>query len=154
MGKLGRPRKPTKYHEKAGSYAEHPERRRPAEPEAPAGLPVQPSGLDHHGKAAWTRITGYLDDLGILSTVDRDMLELYARVYQDWRLCLREQAKADKDGKMRNPWTARRRDNEGQMIKILCKFGLNPSDRSRISIEHASKEANPFEKLANLKVTG
>ena len=148
----GRPRKPTRQLERSGAFDKDPQRRRQGEPAADSHEPEMPEGLNDLGQMAWRNICSRIRTMGLLSKSDSEMLEMYARAYQDWRKCQKlTDSEGIVKGNRRNPADTAKAVYFGQMMNILGRFGLSPSDRSNLDITKATDpEENPFVKLAKI----
>ena len=147
MVKTGRPPKPTVLKLLHGTA--RPDRLLKNEPQPETGVPTRPGWLLPEAKREWTRIVPELNRLGLLAKIDRAMLSM-------WCQCWAMYVQAVKD--IENNGTSYGKDDgyEGQrpsvsimnkmiekMTTLSARFGMTPSDRSRISIPEP-KERNPF----------
>jgi len=123
---MGRPRTPTKVLEAKGAFKKHPERRRDGEPEVTTPLGAPPNRLNESEVEAWHEIA-YSAPTGVLTSADRLDVELTARL-------------------LAQSWYHHDEMSDGarkQLQTQLGKYGMNPSDRSKLSIEKP-KDASPF----------
>ncbi len=138
----GRPAKPTALKIAAGNPGQRRIRPEP-QPKKPDRPPPAPPSLDRYGKAEWRRQVPELHRLGLLTIVDRTMLEIYCaavsqwRIAQDWvdkngqTIVLRE-----KDGRTKSvitaPQVAIARAAGRQAAEIAAQFGFTPASRVRL----------------------
>jgi P27 family predicted phage terminase small subunit len=111
-----------------------------AEPEPTRGAPRPPADLKGEALAEWGRIVPELDKLGLLTKVDRAYLVAYCEAwaaFNEARAALSEYGAlvAGRDGGMvKNPAAQVMRDAADMMLKFGSRFGLSPSDRTRLSV--------------------
>jgi hypothetical protein len=146
---MGRPRKPTKALELSGAYEKHPERKadraHEPKPEGPIGSPPAEflieypnSGYLKSGRllALWNELIA-LAPPGVLTSADRWHVEIVCRLMEKQRY-----------GSLKGTELS-------QLSMLLGKMGLNPADRSKVSVlplggvtPHAPSE-NRFQKIAD-----
>lgn len=97
----------------AGAFAEHPDRARPDEPQAPRGWPKQPENLAPAGVRCWQQTCQALDLLGMLSPCYGELLEIHAKTYQEWHLEPTDKLTA-------------------ALTRQLIEMGLTPAAKSRL----------------------
>jgi len=128
---MGRPRKPSAMHELSGSFDAHPERKkaRELEPKPDGPLGPAPSFFDpneYTGKrllAIWNEIIAEAPP-GVLTISDRKHVELACR------LMYRIRSSTAKSG------------DYSRLDALLGKMGMNPADRSKVSILPSNVPAN------------
>ena len=126
---MSRPRTPTALMEARNSFKAHPERRRDSEPSAPGHLGAVPDRLDDIERQAWMEVVTYAP-IGVLTAADRHQVEELATLLAE-------------------SWTERREFQVGKralLNKMLGQLGMNPSDRSRLSVPK-EKDVNAFSTL-------
>lgn len=122
---MGRPRTPTNILEARGAFKKNPGRARARanEPEVRAPVGGPPEGWVEQAKhnmryaeyvALWKEICASAP-AGVLTVADRPLVELYCRKMYSVRRDLDPRA-----------------SDVGQIVSILAKFGMTPSDRSRV----------------------
>jgi phage terminase small subunit len=124
---MPRPRTPTATLEAAGSFIRHPERRaaRALEPQPQASLGDAPAHLSEDEQAVWAEIASLFAS-GVATNQDRIAFELLA--------CLISQ--------FRNNRAGLKAGELSLLSSLLGRFGLTPSDRSRVCISrNSSKDA-------------
>lgn len=143
---MGRPRKTTQQHELSGSFDTHPERKaaRALEPIPHGPLGASPACFTAAGGcpeeeserlvAIWDEIVSEVPP-GVLTICDRKHLELACRLLNRIRKDL------GKSG------------DYSRLDVLLGKMGMNPSDRSKVSVVPGSKPtdgevSNPFDAIA------
>lgn len=147
----GRKPKPTKIKLVTGNPGHRPPP--PDEPKPAARIPKCPPHLDAEAKREWRRMARELDDLGILTTIDRAVFASYCQAWSTWRqalkmvhkvgMVIRSQEKVTEkpDGTvtravgapMLNPVYKLIDAENAKMMKALTEMGMSPSSRSRVS---------------------
>ena len=141
--KRGRKPKPTHLKVVNGSAAKHPDRVNKDEPKAPADAPKMPDYLDAMAKRAFTRKCEQLRRLGILSSVDADLIENYAVTYSQYRrllvvikqtggLTIVKREKKEVVEVKRNPAAIDLHRCRAELLKMDAEMGLTPSSRTRV----------------------
>lgn len=126
------------------------------EPEPTKGAPKPPADLTGEALAEWSRVVPELDRLGLLTKVDRAYLVAYVEAWATFnsaRAAMREYGAlvAGRDGGMvKNPAAQVMRDAADLMLKFGSRFGLSPSDRTRLSLPVESPEGPDARVLALL----
>ena len=130
-------RKPTELKKRQGTFRK--DRARGGEPVAPPGRPTSPDYMDDIAVEYWNRICDELEKKGLCSPVYAPMLEMLCDAYSQYT---RAQAILDKEGMTyvtttrsgqktirKRPEVAIVKDWRRQLLILLRKFGLSPSDR-------------------------
>lgn len=126
----GRPRTPTAVLDARGSFKKHPERKREDEPEVTEPLGAAPGRLSEQERIAWDEITSTAP-LGVLTQADRLHVEQTATLLaESW-----------------TEGTEFHTSKRNLLNRMLGQVGMNPADRSKISVPKV-KRANPFESLS------
>ena len=127
---MARPRTPTNILDARGAFKTHPERKKDRANE-PTDLPAlgdAPQSFTEDQKRAWSDIvTGC--PAGVLKSSDAISVEIAARMLAQLRMGML-------DSKL-----------YGQLNGLLAKFGMNPSDRSKVSVPKPAGPTNPFANL-------
>ena len=118
----------------------------PAEPVAPGDLPDGPAHLNAAARAEWTRLALTLNEMGVLTTIDRAGFAAYCQCYGRWveaELKLRETPLLymTQSGYIQHsPWLSVANKQLELMGRYMTEFGLTPASRSRVAaqIEAAS----------------
>jgi hypothetical protein len=145
---MGRPRKPTAELERIGAFEKHPERKadraNEPKPEGPIGTPPAEFLIEfpNSGYLKSTRLLALWNELielappGVLTSADRWHVEIVCRLMEKQRY-----------GHLKGTELS-------QLSMLLGKMGLNPADRSKVSIvplggttPHAPSD-NRFQKIA------
>lgn len=151
---MGRPMVPAALHAARGE----PGKRRHGETFSPSILsevpdPPEAVRVMAHGQEAWKMVVPPLVDCGVLSVVDlpalvmvvsslAEYLEAGAHMQDEGLIIDTEH------GPRRNPWWSVRKDSLDAFVRLGSKFGLNPSDRTRIlGTSEGSKEDDPFQQF-------
>lgn len=143
--------KPSRLKELAGNPG-----KRPLHPDllVPAGAPDCPDHLSEEGKSEWARVTNELEQIGILSSVDRAALTLYCQAWDRWR---KAEEALEKDGlvitapsgyPVQNPHIAIANKSLVVMKGLLCEFGLTPSSRTRLHVPEREEADDAMAQLA------
>ena len=127
---MARPRKATEILERNGAFAHNPNRRRPIGPKSnqPIGDPLD--WLDDTECEIWTEIVRELPE-GVLTEGDRQALAVLVTL----RAKLQKRIISAVE--------------QGQLIKLLGKFGMSPGDRSYIAATAPKQEDEPFAEFQN-----
>jgi len=134
----GPPPKPTRLRLLQGNPGRRPLPKREPQPET--GVPTRPGWLLPEAKREWSRIVPELDRLGLLAKIDRAMLSMWC---QCWGLYVEAVKDIDENGisYMTDKGNEVQRPSVGVMNKMIekmtslsARFGMTPSDRSRISV--------------------
>jgi len=137
--KSGRPRKPTALKVLHGDFDKDPQRRPKAEPKVDTGRPKTPAHLDRLSKNEWKRICSELEQLKVLTPVERGALEQYCVAYSEWRQAVDTVRKEGRyyqteKGVTEHPAAKAMRALSTICHRYLCEFGLTPSSRSRLHV--------------------
>ena len=119
---MARPRKPTGILDITGAFKNHPNRRRPREPQPRGDVGKPPDRLNEAQRARWAELVD-LCAPGVLTEQDRPAVELFCRLWQD-----------SIDGRLKGSELA-------QFRMLMCRLGLTPSDRSNVKVPHADHPA-------------
>jgi P27 family predicted phage terminase small subunit len=109
--------------------------------DVPEGTPDMPNWLDKEARAEWQRVVPILQELRVLTLLDRGLLANYCAAWwlcvQATRLYVREglAPKAKRGSKMARPHPMVKVATEAraQALRLAAEFGLTPSSRSRVS---------------------
>jgi len=154
----GRKPKPTQIKLVTGNPGHRPPP--PDEPKPTAKIPKCPPHLDPEAKREWRRMARELDDLGILTTIDRAVFASYCQAWSEWLqahkivkkvgtvIRSKERVVEKPDGTvirsggvpMINPVCKRMDIANSKMMKALTEMGMSPSSRGRVSV--AKKKAD------------
>jgi len=111
-------------------------------------IPSCPAHLNDEARKEWKRVTRYLAELGLVSQIDRGELAAYCEAWGDFVWAgkrIREQGKDDPTGdagRIGETPSGLRRPSVHMQIKyraleamdrFAAKFGMSPSDRSRVT---------------------
>lgn len=117
---------------------------KPSEKATPALRP--PKGLRPEAVAEWKRVVKLLAKQRVLGELDIAALTIYATSFADYR---EAQQRIDQNGTvvegptgqpMKNPYMAVLKESWDRIRVLLPEFGLTPSARARLKIEHDSAE--------------
>ena len=139
----GAKRKPTKLKILEGE--QHKDRINTNEPEPEPNVPVCPSHLSKEAKKEWKYITDELEQLGLISKIDRTALAAYCQVYGRWvkaEELLKNEDFIDVSPKgypMQNPLITIANRAMELAHKFLVEFGMTPAARSRIIVNPTNK---------------
>ncbi len=106
------------------------------------GKPVMPRALPVEAKAEWRRIVPVLEQVGLLTTIDRAVLVRYCCAWADW---LELQKLVQQSGKVlkgarghlvRNPLWFSLQDAGATVGELGRQLGLTPIARLRAGITH------------------
>ena len=123
------------------------------EPRPGPAIPTCPSHLSPTGKAEWKRLARQLQQLGILSQLDRSVLAAYCQSYGRWVEAERKLKetppllKTPAGYVQPSPWLAISNKAVELMHKFAAELGLSPASRSRVTIKHMGPK--PWEFTGN-----
>lgn len=135
--------------------------RRGLEPERPAELLPPPAFLVGYAADEWSRISGELHRLDLLSVLDTSVLAAYCQAYSHWRTAeetLAQMAERDPtthglliktvEGNVRvSPLTKISRRAASDMVRYAAEFGFSPAARARIAAGVHAQPAGKFDGL-------
>lgn len=124
---MGAPRKPTHLKQVQGTDKQHPERLNHNEPVPTRGIGEASGQLNEYERKIWDEVVG-ISYPGVLGEADRVALEMMCRLIAEMRLDFVEMTAA----------------KITQLSQLLGRFGMTPSDRTKIVVPKAEKK-NPFE---------
>jgi len=154
----GRRPKPTRVLELEGAFLANParKRQRAREPKPAAGVPPCPKHLRRLARATWNRIGAYLAQLGLLTPVDQDALELLVRAYVEYH---RAQSTLERCGATYTIRTASGRvirprpevaiaaEAWKRTLRALTEFGLTPASRVGLEATPPGQQLNKDEEF-------
>lgn len=112
----------------------------PREPKPKRGLPPCPKHLQGEARREWRRMGKQLDQLGILTSIDKSAFAGYCVQWARWVEAEEEVrktsaiVKAPSGYPMVNPWLTIAGAAYDRMIKVLTEFGMSAASRSRIAV--------------------
>ena len=124
---MPQPRKPKALRELQGTIKDHPGRQNQNQPEPTRGIGPANSNLNEYEREIWDEVVG-ISYRGVLGEADRIALEMMCRLIAEMRLNFEEMTAA----------------KITQLSTLLGRFGMTPSDRTKISIPQ-EKNKNAFE---------
>ena len=155
----GRKPLPPEVHIANGSYDKNPQRQNHDAPKPLIGAPVKPTYLDEVASAKWEEVVGLLDELGVLSRSDGNLIEAYCVTYSGYRAALAQVARIGQvivertdsgvEAK-RSPWSAELHKYMDRMTKLLAELGLTPSARGRLKAVPQDDELDPIAAVLKL----
>ncbi len=120
------------------------------EPKPPSGVPTCPSHLSASAKAEWKRLARTLNDIGLLTQIDRTVLAAYCQAYGRWVEAERRLAETPPILKTPagyvqiSPWITISNKQVELMTRLMAELGLSPTSRSRLSVQ-VPTGAKPWE---------
>ena len=111
------------------------------EPKPPASLPDCPAHLSVEAKLEWDRIAVSLNQVGLLTQVDRTTMAAYCQCYGRWveaELKLAETPlllRTPAGYIQQSPWLSISNKQLELMAKYMSELGLTPASRSRLAIQ-------------------
>jgi len=119
------------------------------EPVVPSNIPSIPATLTSSvAKKEWTRLTKELEFTGMLTNLDKTLLELYCSSYATW---VDANKKVEKQGMVKILPTGYSQQNinlsisnkaEERMLRYMKEMGLTPSSRTNIRVPIAPENEN------------
>ena len=120
---------PIEVAELKGAPQKNPQRYRDIVPKSKLPLGEPPDDLPEDAQECWYELSFYSIP-GVMTGADRVLLEVASAMLAEYR--------KDRDG---FPTT-----RLGKLIECLARFGMTPSDRTKLGVDK-SKEENPFARL-------
>lgn len=156
---MGRKTLPTELKIASGTMRK--DRANPAEPTPPAGLPEPPEVVteNEHAITEWNRIVPQLEEMGLVSKVDRPALAAYCMTYARWVLAEEKLSSGElttisaKGAEYQSPWVGIANRSQIEMRKWLMEYGLTPSSRAGVH-GTGGKGSDQNQLLAMLKARG
>lgn len=135
----GRKPKPTSLKLLQGNPGKRPINGR--EPQPPSSLPTCPSHLSPTAKAEWKRLAKVLNEIGVLTQVDRTVMAAYCQAYGRWVEAEKKLQETPAILKtpagyiQQSPWLSISNKQMELMAKFMAELGLTPASRSRLAIK-------------------
>jgi P27 family predicted phage terminase small subunit len=134
----GPPPKPTRLKILEGNPGKRPLPK--AEPQPKRGIPTRPEGLTPEAKREWTRVTGELDRVGLLTVVDRAELAMYCQHWARWweaqkLITVNGLTYTTDKGEVKIRPEVKSYQEDARLIRNFCAdYGLSPSARARMVV--------------------
>jgi P27 family predicted phage terminase small subunit len=148
MGRRGPRPEPTALKLLKGNPGKRPLNER--EPRPSPGAPEAPAHLDEEASREWDRVVGTLDQLGLVTTLDRAALAGYCQAWSRWvdaEMKLREYGAVLKSPikgvPLMSPYLTIANRALEQMRQFLSEFGMSPASRTRIRTDEPPAPAVP-----------
>ena len=127
-------RKPTAELEASGAFEANPSRRRLKEPNTGRGIGPAPDSLEEDERAVWDELVSNCA-AGVFQSSDRPSLEALACLFAEFR--------RDRCGFGGRKWQ--------QLVSLLSRCGMTPSDRSRVTVSSSEEKEKPKVGLASFR---
>ena len=120
------------------------------EPKPPASVPTCPAHLSASAKAEWKRLARTLNEIGLLTQIDRSVLAAYCQAYGRWVEAERRLAETPPILKTPagyvqiSPWITISNKQVELMTRLMGELGLSPTARARLSVQ-VPTGAKPWE---------
>ena len=150
---MGRKPKPTALKELEGNPGKRKLNRNEMTPDK--GTLTCPVWLLPAAKTEWKRLCAKLEQLGVLTEVDRAAFAAYCQSYARWKEAQEHinsegsTFETEKGYQQQTPWVGIANTNQKLMMQAASEFGLTPSARSRImaSLSTGGEEEDEMEAL-------
>lgn len=112
-----------------------------SEPKPPASVPTCPAHLSPSAKAEWKRLARMLNEIGLLTQIDRAVLAAYCQAYGRWVEAERKLAETPPILKTPagyvqiSPWITISNKQVELMTRLMGELGLSPTARARLSVQ-------------------
>ncbi len=112
-----------------------------SEPKPPASVPTCPAHLSPSAKAEWKRLARMLNEIGLLTQIDRAVLAAYCQAYGRWVEAERKLAETPPILKTPagyvqiSPWITISNKQVELMTRLMGELGLSPTSRARLSVQ-------------------
>jgi P27 family predicted phage terminase small subunit len=139
---MPRHRVPTRLLKLKGSFREDRHGNRGDELEPEIGFPNPPGWLSAEAKREWRRLQSDSRYAAAICRVDRAMLATYCQL---WGQFVRGEQPNTTEGAPR--FFPMQTSRVALMATLASRLGLNPADRSRVTVLPRPKNPNPFDEL-------
>ncbi len=150
-GRKGRPPKPAHLKVIDGNPGK---RRLAPTVKAPPSRPRAPEWLPSYAKTVWRRLVPLLDEMGILTTVDRETMASYCIAVNKLKESTEALAKTGylvqgrrKGEAVKNPAAQHQREAMHEIATFSSMFGLSPADRQRLGDPASAAKAGDLETI-------
>jgi len=133
-------------------------RQNPAEPKPPRSRPRAPKSLPEEGRKLWRDLVSVLDGARIMTRADVTALLLLCEAWSEYREADDDvkqnglayiSATANGSIKRPNPSVGIRADAWRRVERMLGRFGLTPSDRTKVTERQPERSgADPWDEVA------
>lgn len=119
------------------------------EPKPPSSVPTCPSHLSASAKAEWKRLARTLNEIGLLTQIDRGVLAAHCQAHGRWvvaepRLAETPPILKTPAGNVQiSPWITTSNKQVELMTRLMGELGLSPTSRSRLAVQ-VGAEAEPW----------
>lgn len=147
----GPPRKPSAWRRAEGNRGKRAWNHH--EPQPPKDLPDCPTHLSDEARAEWYRLVDVLQEMGVVTVIDRAVLAAYSQAYGRWVEAeekLRETPlliKTPSGYIQQSPWLNIANRQMELMGRYMAEIGLTPASRSRIMVAGGSKDGVEVTKI-------
>lgn len=134
-------KKPTMLKILEGDFIKNPQRRNHNEPVPDVAIPEIPTTLGEYGREEWIKVTKEMQELGVISRIERGALERYCL---NWQMCRECEDQVAKDGRFyhtekgdirEHPASKAARDYSRECFRALVEFGMTPCSRSKLHVK-------------------
>lgn len=145
------PKKPTKLRILEGNRSRRPLPKNEVQPSTSSSTARPPSYLKGVARTEWKRVATELLDKGLLTDVDRAVLEAYCTTYANYREAL---DKVNELGAIQvtqtgyqqlSGWMSVLSKCRQDLVRYASQFGMSPSSRAGLTVDVDTK--NPLEML-------
>lgn len=149
----GRPAKPTKLKLLSGDQLKNPQRINRHEPEPTAAAVEPPHELRDEVQAVWDRLAPDLIAKRVLTAWDIDQFVVFCDAVATYRDCRAHidfegyTAQGAAGGVIKSPYWQIMRDAASIMSTVGSRFGLTPSDRTRLTMDEPDDKPRGAERL-------
>lgn len=123
------------------------------EPEPPIEAPDCPAHLSEGASMEWQRIAPILEEMGLLSNIDRAALAGYCELWARWEKAEREiQAHGEvittPNGTLQtSPWVSIAHRTLVELRRFAAEFGLSPASRSKVTATPKTEDKNEWDEF-------
>ena len=145
--------KPTALKKLQGNPGKRPLNKKEPQPRI-VSLLDPPGWLGQHGKEEWVRVVRDLPK-GMVTVLDRAVLENYCAAYDEWRTCLTMIKKygrtQENNGRRFNsPYVSQCQRARLDLNRFAAELGFTPSARSRVRSEHGESDSDADKEFAEI----
>jgi P27 family predicted phage terminase small subunit len=147
----GPPRKPSAWRRAQGNRGKRAWNH--AEPQPPKDHPDCPTHLSDEARAEWFRLVDVLQEMGVVTVIDRAVLAAYCQAYGRWVEAeekLKETPlliKTPSGYIQQSPWLNIANRQMELMGRYMAEIGLTPASRSRIVVAGGPRDQEQVSKV-------
>jgi len=145
--------KPTKLKKMQGNPGKRALNREEPEPRV-VDLHDPPGWMGQFGKEEWVRVVRELPT-GMVTVLDRAVLENYCAAYDEWRTCLSMikrygRTQMNNGRRFNSPYVSQAQRARLDLNRFAAELGFTPSARSRVRADHGESDSDSDKEFADI----